>query len=73
MKTLLAMCAAASVLVIAGCGGDGGGQAGGPPPPPTAQTYTTTLTDVELVKKGGTETLAVDSVPADGATLTRNP
>lgn len=34
-------------------------------------TYTVTLDDVQLLKKGSSETLTVPDLPASGATLTR--
>lgn len=72
LNTLKAAVVAAWCLVVSACGGSssGGGGTSPPPPPPVAQNYTVTLTEIELLKKGSSERLDVDGLPAEGATLT---
>ena len=40
------------------------------PDSPTAQDYSASLTEVTMVKQGSDEEIAIDGLPANGATLT---
>ncbi len=53
----------ALLVLIATLAACGGGES-------TAPEYSITLTDMSLSKKGGTEALTVNDLPAQGATLT---
>ena len=60
----------ALLILVAGlsaCGGGGGGDSGNV----SSIQYSVTLTEVELNKKGSSETLAVSGLPAQSATLTQ--
>ncbi len=73
MKRIETILLLMTATALGACGGGGGGIASPPPggPPPGPVTYSVILTDIELVKKGSDEKIAVESLPAPGATLTR--
>jgi hypothetical protein len=54
---------ATTLLLLSACGPSGGGD-------PAPRQFTVTLTEIAAVKQGSDETVPIDGVPADGATLT---
>jgi ABC-type glycerol-3-phosphate transport system substrate-binding protein len=53
-----------SVAMLAGCGGGGSGDSN-----PT-QTYTASLTDMQILRTADQQALTVNSLPAAGAQIT---
>jgi hypothetical protein len=64
-KLLLTLAAAAA---LSACRGDGGSGGGGPTQ--RAETFTATVTSVEIVRSADALDMPVTGLPADGAELT---
>jgi hypothetical protein len=56
-----------SAVILTACGGSSG--SGPPPPAATTSTFTVTLTAVSLDRSADQLPLAVDALPAEGATI----
>lgn len=73
MKYKYATCLAASAFLLASCSGSSDSELlRNAIPDRSKGTYTVTLDDIELVKKGSSEALDVPDLPAPGATLTKD-
>lgn len=63
-KLLKLLVATVVILIIGGCGGSSGGD-------PGPETYSASLTSIQLQKKGSGEALGIANIPVDSATITR--
>ena len=57
------------LLVLTGCGGGGGGSSPPPPPPPppppASDTFSVTLTDIDLTRTADGAAVPVNGLPLD--------